>query len=87
LVRSPVPVAIGHSRTRSPACTYDALLLLPLTDETTGLPYEAHESQLHTEGRHSFNLSIERGIVRTEGRNENEAFVDHDGASSNPVDT
>jgi hypothetical protein len=33
------------------------------------------------------SLGIERGIARTEGRIAIEAFIDHDGASSDHVDT
>jgi hypothetical protein len=33
------------------------------------------------------SLGIERGIVRTEGRIAIEVFIDHDGTSSDHVDT
>jgi hypothetical protein len=53
----------------------------------TGLPYEAPQPSSTPRNSHSFSLGIERGIVRTEGRIEIEAFVDHDGSSPDHVDT
>jgi YD repeat-containing protein len=53
-----------------------------LTDELTGLPYEATFFQLRTEDGRVFDLTPQRGIIRIQDRNENEIFVNHNGLVS-----